>query len=439
MKRMRKNGFKILSISLLLSSLCLAGCSCSNEKPNVSEIKDGNILSGLTKDASDYSLLDIYNAVIASDAGNKAVANKLVDIVATTILKVDDGTTEGSKKGEYDALVDEKVKELKKDSKYFVNGKFSEELFLISLQAEGYEDEADYIDKVIRVEVLSKLLKERYIAEETLKNSKAVVTNKKIREVEYFSVSSSLESTYKDYTVVGEDDKEETVEVDIREFMRGVRDDIAIAAAGQNPTINFDTYVTNLKLELEKAVKAEADKITNAKDYSQELAAKYTNNYTQTVGEGLQQRLDAVQELTFTGSQTISSDSDASAIISSTITSKLLNLANPEEATKRAYKIGDWYYLVSANAGNTVDANDILLTETSDSSSYTYSIVRFKVINANNYDDNKDTVINLLASTSTLASGALSHYLEQHKNTITIHDDAVYEYLKKVYPNVFTD
>ena len=443
---MRKNGFKILSISLLLSSLCLAGCSCSNEKPNVSEIKDGNILSGLTKDASDYSLLDIYNAVIASDAGNKAVANKLVDIVATTILKVDDGTAEGSKKEEYDALVDEKVKELKKDSKYFVNGKFSEELFLISLQAEGYEDEADYIDKVIRVEVLSKLLKERYIAEETLKNSKAVVTNKKIREVEYISVSSSIESTYKDYKVTetDENDKETKVdvEVDARDFMRDVRKKIVDAFEAKKVTdedIDFAQYASVIKTVLEGAIDAEAAKIKNAEDYSQELAAKYTANYTRSVEDGVKERKKEIEDLVFNKTEVISSDSDKSAIVSETITNRLLNLEDPEKETKRAIKIGDWYYLVSLNAGTTVDVNDILLTETSDSSTYTYSIVRFKVVNADNYEQNKDIVHKVLAEKSTLANTAVSHYLKQYKNNITINDDVVYAYLKTLYPDVFTD
>ena len=443
---MRKNGFKILSISLLLSSLCLAGCSCSNEKPNVSEIKDGNILSGLTKDASDYSLLDIYNAVIASDAGNKAVANKLVDIVATTILKVDDGTAEGSKKEEYDALVDEKVKELKKDSKYFVNGKFSEELFLISLQAEGYEDEADYIDKVIRVEVLSKLLKERYIAEETLKNSKAVVTNKKIREVEYISVSSSIESTYKDYKVTetDENDKETKVdlEVDARDFMRDVRKKIVDAFEAKKVTdedIDFAQYASVIKTVLEGAIDAEAAKIKNAEDYSQELAAKYTANYTRSVEDGVKERYKEIEDLVFNKTEVISSDSDKSAIVSETITNRLLNLEDPEKESKRAIKIGDWYYLVSLNAGTTVDVNDILLTETSDSSTYTYSIVRFKVVNADNYEQNKDIVHKVLAEKSTLANTAVSHYLKQYKNNITINDDVVYAYLKTLYPDVFTD
>ena len=127
-------------------------------------------------------------------------------------------------------------------------------------------------------------------------------------------------------------------------------------------------------------------------------------------------------------------------IISEAITSKLLSLANPENEEKRAIQIGDWYYLVSANAGATVDANDILLTETGDSSSYTYSIVRFKVINADNYNNSvEDRVLELLANSSSLASRAVSHYLEQYVNTITIYDDSVKEYLKNLYPEVFTE
>ena len=86
-----------------------------------------------------------------------------------------------------------------------------------------------------------------------------------------------------------------------------------------------------------------------------------------------------------------------------------------------------------------LEEHDILLTETGDSSSYTYSIVRFKVINADNYSANEDKVLELLANSSTLASNAVSHYLGQYKNTIKIHDDAVYDYLKELYPDVFTD
>ena len=124
-----------------------------------------------------------------------------------------------------------------------------------------------------------------------------------------------------------------------------------------------------------------------------------------------------------------------------------LFLENIQEEGKRVIKLGDWYYLVSPNAGANVDAKDILLTESADGSTYTYSIVRFKVINADNYDavaadgvkSNKDKVVELLANGSTLANGAVSHYLEKYKSTIKVNDDAVYEYLKKIYPDVFTD
>jgi hypothetical protein len=316
---------------------------------------------------------------------------------------------------------------------------------VIALQAEGYNvtktDYSDLINKKFRVEALSTLLKQKYIKEETLKDSKTTITNKKIRDVEYISVSSSLESTYKDYTITNDNGEEEDVDVNIRNIMREIRDEIA-AAAESDPvgTIDFATFEARIKTELEGAVNGEFAKINTAKDYSQELAAKYTNNYTRSAEEGLAERLDAVAELSFTDAKLISSDSANNVIISEAITSKLLSLANPENEEKRAIQIGDWYYLVSANAGATVDANDILLTETGDSSSYTYSIVRFKVINADNYNNSvEDRVLELLANSSSLASRAVSHYLEQYVNTITIYDDSVKEYLKNLYPEVFTE
>lgn len=445
---MRKNSLKVLSMSLLLSSLCIAGCSCDNNKPNVSEIQDGNFLTGLSDDASNLSLLDIYNAVLANDSGNTAVAEMLVDFVASKVL---DLKNDEKWQGKYDALVDEKIAELKKDDKYKVNGKYSESLFVLTLQSEGFDVSAnnytDYIEKALRVDILSNLLKQKYIEEVTLKNSKAVVTNKKIREVEYISVSSSIESTYKSYKVDVDGEKEE-VKISARDFMREIRNKIVAAAEAKNyDSINFEKYIADevdgvkygIKEELKKAVRAEFDKITNAEDYSQELAAKYTANYTRSLKEGLQAELDAVDALEFNFSKVLSADSTSNAVVSDTITSRLLNLSDPETALKRATKIGDWYYLVSLNAGTTVDASDVLLTETTDSSTYTYSIVRFKVINADNYADNKDTVTELLANTSTLANSAVSYYLGKHKNNIVIHDDSIYEYLKTIYPDVFTD
>lgn len=437
---MKKNGLKVLSLSILLSTLCVAGCSCDNGKPNVAEIADADVLSGLTDDASDLSLLDIYNAMIANDVGSKAAADKLVDMVGSTVLDLEKDPW----KTKYNTMVDEKLEELKKSDEYKVNGKFDEELFVLAMKKDGYnvtkDDYSDLINRKFKVEVLSTLLKQKYIKDVTLKDSKNVVTTKKIRDVEYLTVSSSIESDYDDYTVDNEGE-EETIEINIRNFMRGVRDEIAAAVANSTvDEIDFSTFATNLKNELKAAVNGEYQKIIDgSKDYSQELAAEYTANYTRTLQEGLDEKIAAVDALEFNFDKVISSDSDNASVVSATITSRLLNLSDPENEPKRAIKIGDWYYLVSANAGTTVDANDVLLTETGDGSSYTYSIVRFKVINADNYSANEDDVMEILAKSSTLASGAVSHYLEQYKNTITIHDDAVNEYLKKLYPDVFTD
>ena len=438
---MKKNCLKVLSLSLLLSTLCVAGCSCNNDKPNVAEIKDGSLLSGLTDDASDYSLLDIYNAVVSNGYANTAVADKLVDIVATTILDVDNPESPWADK--YTALIDEGMKALKESDEYKVNGKFSEDLLVLDLLAKGYDvtktDYSDYIERELRVDALSALLKQKYIKEETLKNSKNIVTNKKIRDVEYISVSSSLETDYPDYEVK-ENGETTKVDISVRNFMRDIRDRIVKAIEDETVAeIDFEDYAEEIKEHLKGAVQGEFDKIKNAEDYSQELAAKYTANYTRSLEEGLAERNKAVEDLEINFSKVLSSDSGASDIISASITSKLLSLSDPSKDEKRAVQIGDWYYLVSANAGTTVDANDILLTETSDSSSYTYSIVRFKVINADNYSANEDKVLELLANSSTLASNAVSHYLGQYKNTIKIHDDAVYDYLKELYPDVFTD
>ena len=438
---MKKNSLKVLSLSLLLSTLCVAGCSCNNDKPNVAEIQDGDLLSGLTDDASDYSLLDIYNAVIANGNANTSAADKLIDIVATTILDVDNPESDWADK--YTALIDEGMKALKESDEYKVNGKFNEDLLVLDLLAKGYDvsktDYKDYINRELRVDALSSLLKQKYIKEETLKNSKNIVTNKKIRDVEYITVSSALETDYPDYEV--EENGEKTkVDINVRNFMRDIRDQIVKAIADETVAdIDFEDYADQIKEHLKGAVKGEFDKIKYAADYSQELAAKYTANYTRTAEEGFAERNKTVDNLEINFSKVLSSDSESSSIVSAAITSKLLSLSNPSSDNKRAVQIGDWYYLVSANAGTTVDANDILLTETTDSSAYTYSIVRFKVINADNYSANEDKVIELLANSSTLASNAVSHYLGQYKNTIKIHDDAVYDYLKELYPDVFTD
>ena len=55
-------GLKVLSVSLLLSTLLLAGCSCDKEdKKNVSRIENNQdaLLGNLTDETSEYTLQDV--------------------------------------------------------------------------------------------------------------------------------------------------------------------------------------------------------------------------------------------------------------------------------------------------------------------------------------------------------------------------------------------
>ena len=446
-------GLKVLSVSLLLSTLLLAGCSCNKEdKKNVSRIENNQdaLLGNLTDETSEYTLQDVYNALIASDAGNKAVADKVIEFVGNEVLKLNDNTSEW--KVRYDALVKEKL-QAKAESVSLVQGEFSEKFMIEELKADGYKitcptgvtygtpenlacDYTDYVNKSIKLDVISTLLKEKYILDESIKNRKNLLTTKNIRDVEYFTISSSLESdsTYKD-------------KLNVREFMRSLRDKIA-----DGEVVDFNVVEEDFRKELRDLVKVEYDKIGTADDYSQSLASTYTNKFTQSAEVGYNAKLDTINDTEFAYDKMIGSDSDASAVVNASITSTLLSITNPtdESFATKVVPVTDandnvYYYLVSANAGTNASEEDVLLTEAvTDSSgniqSYTYSVVRFRVINSDSTDAaDIYKAAKLLASESTLASGALAHYVKEYKDKISVYDDDVYTYLSSLYPDVFTE
>ena len=454
---MRK-GLKILSTSLLLSTLFVAGCSCSkdDDMKNVSKMDNSGdaLLKGLSDETSNYTLQDVYNALIASDAGNGAVASKLADFIADKVLKTTDPNSEW--KGRYEALVAEKLQEKAEETTYQVKGKFSEAYFIQNLKNDGYKvtcpagvtygttddlacDYSDYINKAIRLDVLQTLLKEKYILDVSMKDRTNLLTSKEIRDVEYFTVSSSLDSEYD--------------ELKVREFIREIRDEIAegkVVKFADDKTTTEDDEISveaRLKAKLTAIVNEEYAKIDTSKDYSNSIAAEYTNNFTQDKTVGLKKKLDAIADSQYAFSKLISSDSDAAVVVSEAITSTLLSIDNPTgEAYKRkvvAVKDSDnvtHYYLVNANAGTVVDASDVLLSETSDSSTYTYSIVRFTVIDSETTDTNKVyEAVKLLAKESTLGNGALSHYVKENKDSISVYDDEVKAYLETLYPDLFAE
>ena len=177
---MRKS-LKVLSTSLLLSTLFVAGCSCSKDdtKTNVSKMENSDqalaTLDGVNVEG--YTLLDVYNALIADDAGNATVANKIIEFVANNVLELNNPESVWGPR--YDAIVEEKLTELAKSETYKTKGKFSEELMASALRADGYTvtcaagtygtvedlacDYSDYVNEMIKVDALSTLLKQKYM------------------------------------------------------------------------------------------------------------------------------------------------------------------------------------------------------------------------------------------------------------------------------------
>ena len=435
-----KKGLKVLSTSLLLTTLFMAGCSCNkDDKTNVTRPENASdkILDNLSDESSDYTLLDIYNALIASDADGKIAADKLLNYVANKVLKLDSSEGEANK-SRYDALVKEKLEKLTEDTTYQINGEFSLSLLKSALKADGYNvscDELtatcyeDYVNRNIRADVLTTLLKEQYIKDVTLKDKSSVLTSKKIRYVDYFTVSSEIESTYK--------------ELKVRDFMRDLRTRLA-----NKEIIDFSSIEEELREEMKNSIDVEYAKIGTSKDYNQSIAASYTNNFTQDKEIGYESKIKGIEDSEFAYTKWIDADSSSSEVVNSSITSRLLSIDNPSEASNRVvYPITTTdeqgnehteYYLVSVNAGASIDADDILLSE-ANGSNYVYSVVRFRSINADATGNDREEAIRLLASTSTLANGALAYYVDLYKDDISVHDDTIYTYLKSLYPAVFIE
>ena len=439
-----KKGLKVLSTSLLLATLLVAGCSCDkSDLKNVSRIDNSSdkLLKVGDKAIGDYTVLDLYEALVRSTEGNKAVADKLVEFIANEVLELNDDKSEWLPR--YNKLIDEAKVKLAESTAYVVNGEFSESYMVQSLRAEGYNipacstygtieelkcDYTDYINKQVKISALSTLLKQKYILEETMEDRKNLLTNKKIRDVEYFTISSSLDSTYKDFNT--------------RNYVRDLRNKIA---AGEE--VDFALVSTDIKSQLEAIVTKEYEKIDTSDDYTKSIAADYTNSFTQDKDVGYKAKLKTIADMEFNFNKLISSDSDKASIVNEAITSAVLSVTDPTSATfnRTVVAITDSkdvvsYYLINSNAGANANAGDILLSETSDSSTYTYSIVKFTVINSET-EDKKEIyrAVELLANETTLGNSAVSFYVKEYKNKINVYDDDVKKYLSTLYPDVFAE
>ncbi len=438
-----KKGLKGLGLSLCAMML-LTGCSCKKDDSDNSvkaNIKDGdsNILSGLTEGTANINLQALYDD-LKSELGNEAAADKLLDLIASSVLNSGEDADEWTAR--YETKKEEKLLELTKDNTYFVDGEFNEELLYKTLKAQTYNitcpatgtkfgptykdsdklfvykyllcDYSDYVDRALRLEILTELLNEKYVYDKVFKDKSNLLDTKKTRVVEYIAIDKSTEGSF-DF---------------INDAVKKIVDEGAtLEEIGK-------LWEDRLIGDIEEDYK----KINTKDDSTGKLMKEFTNGYQYDKSVGLRlKKLDVYSNNIYTKA-TINSDNKGSlpqVLLDRIMSENVLN----QDADK-TYKINDKYYLVSPLATGDIDANDIRITDTSNGSKY--YLISVDVIGSSLLEDaaKKDVVyeaVKLLATNQSLVKDSINYYLEQNKNNISIHDEEIYVYLKTQYEDIFVD
>lgn len=429
-----KKLLKGLGLSLC-AVLLLAGCSCNKDEDNSvkANISNGEnkIVSGLKNDAKDYDLQDVYDALKATNA-NQTTANKLIEILGD--LEIMSNPTW---KTRYNAKLTEKLKELVENETYFEDGEFSENLLKTVLRSKLYDvtcvagedkepltdeltcDYSDYITKEINVELITELLKEKYVYDEVLKNKQDLLTSKKIRVVEYISLSSSHEDVV---TFINDEVNKLGTEVE------------------QNKKYGLADIAAAWEAKLLAEVVTDSEKIGTDEDSSFTQLKDFTGGYYYDVSEGLKIKEKAIKDKDYYNRVVITSDSNS--ILNSTLIERILSSDIVSENTDKTYNVEGVNYVVNPLADSKIDRNDIIIKDTSNG---LYYVVSVKVIDAATNDGSEQgnelvyDAVKVLATNTSLVSNNLNYYLEKNKTNISVHDEEIYEYLKTLYPTIFVD
>ena len=428
-----KKSIKGIGLSLC-AMLLLAGCSCKKEEPdtkaNISNPTE-TIVSGLKNGVESITLQQIYDD-LKSSKGNEVASNKLLEIIAEAVL------SDAKWKERYDAKVEEKLQELIDSADYQIDGVFDEEKLVKSLKSKLYNvtctdneygptyttnneidkymlcDYTDYINKALKLSILTELLNEKYIVDKVMVDKSNILSTKRSRLVEYVEINYS-------------NDEEED------EVIKYIEESVAQLAA-ENSTVTLSEIAstwTNKKID---DVVAEYNKIGTSGDLSGSIMQDFTDGYTRTKEEGLKIKKQSVYATNYYNKLVINSDN--SDILNATLVEKILSENLLAESSRKTIKINNSYYLVAPWAGRNITSNDIRIK---DSTNKKYYIVKVDVITK---DSNEDLVyedIRVLAKNTSLVSDSISYYLEQNKNDISAHDEEIYTYLKTQYADIFVD
>lgn len=434
------------TIKFIGASLCgltlLAGCN-NKENPKVNaNIKNGDevTLDGLKDGISNVTLKQIYEDMKSNQA-NELLADKLIEIVGDLVLNNDVW------KARYEAKAKEKIEELAQKSDYKnSNGEYDEQLLVNALKAQLYSitcepdiygptykdssktiiekytlcDYTDYINRALKVEILTELLNEKYVYDKVLKDKPTLIDTKRTRIVEYITLDGSNDDAFSFIT------------------------EAVSKLKAENSTTTLETIKDEWIEKLIKEIDDKYSKINTIDDKDGAILKEFTNEFNYSKEEGLRIKKKAVYDGNYYNNEVINNDNKD--ILNSTLVERILSENVLEDSSRKTFKINGNYYLVSPLANGSVDERDIRITDTS-SSTKKYYLIRVetmpkysdlseeeKASNEKIYD-----AVKLIATNTTLVADSVKYYLEQHKNSISIHDEDIYNYLKAQYSSIFVD
>lgn len=427
-----KKSLKGIGLSLC-ALLVLAGCSNKNDDSIKANIKngEGSIVSGLTEGTKNITLQAIYDDLKA-EVGNEKAADKLIEIVASAIL------SDAKWQARYDAKIEERLMKLAESADYKVNGQFNEELLVSTLKAGLYNitcgtsepvygptykdsekvvvdkyllcDYSDYADKVLKMDVLEEIMKEKYVYDKVFVDKTNILTTKKTRLVEYISFDTANEDAFK--------------------FMT----EAVAKLAAENSTETLETIAKSWEEKLIADIENSYSKIGTKDDSNGTKLQEFTNGYKYSKEEGLRLKKQAVYNTDYYSRVIINSDNKS--VLNTTLVERILSENVLDQDAEKTFKINDSYYLVSPLAGGVIDADDIRITDKTNSK---YYLVRVEVVNSESSEDLIYDAVKVLATNTSLVSDSINYYLEENKNNISVHDEEIYAYLKTQYKDIFVD
>ena len=417
----------------LCALLMLAGCSNKSDDSVKANIKNGeeSILSGLTEGTKNITLQSVYDD-LKMQLGNERAADRLVEIIANAIL------SDAKWQERYDSKIEEKLMDLVKNESYKVDGHFNEELLVKSLKASLYNitcgttepvygptykdagevvvdkyllcDYSDYENKVLKMDVLEEIIKEKYVYDKVFADKSNILTTKKTRLVEYVAFDTTNEDSFK--------------------FMT----DAVERLAKENSEETLETIAKSWEEKLIADIEEAYNQIGTKDDSNGTKLQDFTNGYKYSKEEGLRLKKQAVYNSDYYSRVIVNGDNKS--ILNTTLVERILSENILDQDAEKTFKINDGYYLVSPLAGGVIDADDIRITDKTNSK---YYLVKVEVVNSESSEDLIYDAVKVLAKNASLVSDSVNYYLEQNKNNISVHDEEIYAYLKTQYKDIFVD